>query len=92
LICYKQVRLTTINGALIEEFFGRKGLFESTQAEKVPIFGIDDTTGPVTLLAIVETLEFNDNGNANDNNGTVSRQYSYSTYNDSVPVPTTFEP
>lgn len=84
-ICYRQVRLTTINGSLNEAVLGRKGLFESIAAEKVAIFGIDDTAGPVTLLAIVETQERN-------GNNSVVRQYSYSTYNDSVPVETAFEP
>jgi len=85
-ICYRQVRLTDISPTLTEgALFSRKGLFESVQAEKVPIFGVDDEGGPVTLLAIVETLEFNAAGN-------LVRQYSYSTYNDSKPVPTAFQP
>jgi hypothetical protein len=84
-ICYRQVRLTEINRSLTEAVLGRKGLFESGPAQQVPIFGIDDPAGPVTLLAIVETLERNAGGN-------VIRQYSYSTYNDSRPVPTKFEP
>src|SRR5262249_47754971 len=37
--------------------YGRKGVFASAPAEKVGIFGIQDETGPTTLLGLGETLE-----------------------------------
>jgi len=66
---------------------GRKGLFQSTEAQKVPILGIYDTAGPVTLLGLVETDEF-----TSPDGATLARGYIYSTYNDSTPVPTLFAP
>jgi len=65
---------------------GRKGLVESTGAVKIPIAGILDNPGQVTLLGIVETNEFNI-----PHDGIV-RGYSTSLYNDSTPVPTAFRP
>jgi hypothetical protein len=95
-ICWEEVPLSTINRALTQSGMGsRKGVVVSTTTEKV-VFGteaaddaqlaqIADTPGPVTLLGIVETLEL-----ASDNSA--ARAYSYSLYNDSVPVFTTFFP
>jgi hypothetical protein len=79
-VCWTQVRLTDIDPNL-DEFFGQKGLIESTEAEKAPIFGIGDTAGPVTLLGLVETVEL-------DKNGADQRQYSYSLLNDGRPIST----
>ena len=84
-ICWTQVRLTDIDTNL-DEFFGSKGLLETTQAEKQPIFGIADTPGDVTLLGIVETRELN------RNTGRPIREYSYPLFNDGLPIPTTFVP
>ena len=86
-ICWEEVRITSINSNLTEAFMlGRKGLVESAGAFKLPIAGIVDAAGPVTLLGIVETNEFNV---PHDN---VVRGYMYSLYNDSTPVPTFFTP
>jgi len=86
-ICWEEVRITAINTNLTEAFMlGRKGLVESGGAFKIPIAGIADTPGPVTLLGIVETNEFNI---PHDN---VVRGDMYSLYNDSTPVPTAFRP
>jgi hypothetical protein len=82
--CWEEVRLAAIDQALTETFMGRKGLVESTEAEKVPILGIFDVAGPVTLLGLIETNEFSTTGPA--------RGYIYSMYNDSRPVPTAFSP
>ena len=79
-VCWSQVRLTDIDPNL-DEFFGQKGLIESTEAEKAPIFGISDTAGPVTLLGLVETIEL-------DSGGADQRQYSYSLLNDGRPIST----
>jgi hypothetical protein len=83
-----------------------KGIVVSGQATKEAPFGLaegdaeaqeaqaSDTTGPVTLLGIVDTLEFafaGPVGGPFTPDGVV-RAYSYSLYNDSVPVYTTFYP
>src|SRR5215475_10950360 len=85
-ICWEEVKIVNINSNLTEAFMGRKGLVESTGAFKIPIAGILDNPGPVTLLGLVETIEFNI---PHDN---VVRGYMYSLYNDSTPVPTAFRP
>jgi hypothetical protein len=82
-ICWAELRLTQINGALTEGIVGRKGLFESTEAVQKSVFDITQPPVPVTLLAIIETKE---------RTPTARREYSYSTYNDSVPVVTAFQP
>jgi hypothetical protein len=81
-VCWGQSRLRDIDDQL-HAFFGRKGLVESTRAHKVAYGGVDDTTGDVTLIGIVTTVElaFYD-----------QQEYSYSLYHDSEPVPTAFEP
>jgi hypothetical protein len=86
LICWEEVKIVNINSNLTEAFMGRKGLVESAGAFKIPIAGILDNAGPVTLLGLVETIEFNI---PHDN---VVRGYMYSLYNDSTPVPTAFRP
>jgi hypothetical protein len=83
-ICWSEVRLKHID-ANLSEFFGKKGFFESTEAEKVPIFQVDDQPGPVTLIGIVETKELNKRGE-------VLREWAYSLFNDAVGVNTVFQP
>ncbi|HME98417.1 MAG TPA: hypothetical protein VKK06_00990 [Terriglobia bacterium] len=85
-ICWEDVKIVNINSNLTETFMGRKGLVESTGAFKIPIAGILDNPGPVTLLGLVGTIEFNI---PHDN---VVRGYMYSLYDDSTPVPTAFRP
>jgi hypothetical protein len=87
--CWTEVPLRAIDLNLVETFMGRKGLVQSTEAEKVPIFGINDAAGPVTLLGLIDTREFTllPSGAVN-----LTRGYIYSTYNDSRPVPTSFVP
>jgi len=78
-ICWGEKQLSTqIDANLTGTGMGsRKGVFIAGPAEKVPIFGIQDTAGPVTLLGLVETLE----------GPTASeRQYIYGVFNDSAPV------
>jgi hypothetical protein len=92
-ICWTEVALTSagdpvafIDDNLDELGMGsRKGSFLSDPAEKVAIFGVTDIAGPVTLLGIVETQEFTAAGG-------LDREYSYSMYNDSIPVGTRFQP
>jgi hypothetical protein len=66
--------------------FGPKGLVQSTKAEKQAVVGISDTPGPVTLLGLVITREFDATGT------TILRHFAYPLLNDSVPVTTTFVP
>jgi hypothetical protein len=82
--CWTEIPIRFISPGL-DESFGFKGLVESDPAVKVPIFGISDTAGPVTLLGIVETLE-------RTVTGTFLREYSYSLNNDGTPVKTRFVP
>ena len=83
-ICWTEKRLTEIDQNLTGALMGsRKGVFITDPAEKVPIGGILDTFGPVTLLGIVQTLE---------GPTLTERQYSYGVFNDSVPIPTVFVP
>jgi len=70
-----------INAGLTEESFGRKGLCLSGRAEKFESPFSEDE-GPVTLLALVETREYDGQ----------FRLTAHSCYNDSKPVPTTFYP
>src|SRR5262245_18713488 len=82
--CWAEFNLFNIDLNLNEVFMGRKGLVESVNAVKVPIFGVDDKAGPVTLLGVIDTEEFS---------GSVSRRlYMYSLYNDGEAVATTFDP
>jgi hypothetical protein len=56
-ICWEEIPITSINPDLTTTLMGRKGVFVSDQAHKVGIFGIQDETGPTTLLGLGETLE-----------------------------------
>ncbi len=80
--CWEEKRLTDINATLTTQRMGRKGLVTSTSAQQQLDFF---TTVPVTLLGLVETMEF-------DTFTFEVRDYSYLLYNDSNPVPTTFVP
>jgi hypothetical protein len=90
-ICWTQVGLSRtlngippINSSLTETSMGsRKGLCLSKAAEQLASpFGNSTDVGPVTLLALVETIEYDGQ----------MRLTAHSCYNDSVPVPTTFYP
>ena len=87
--CWNEVGLTAIDPNLVETFMGRKGLVQSAEAEKVPIFGINDIAGPVTVLGLIDTREFT---LLPSGAPTLTRGYIYSLYNDSRPVPTSFVP
>jgi hypothetical protein len=84
-ICWGERQLSTqIDPNLTQPGMGsRKGVFITDAAEKVPIFGIADIGGPVTLLGLVETLE---------GPTATERQYTYGVFNDSVPVTAVFRP
>jgi hypothetical protein len=56
--CWTQVSFTWIDPNLTQTLMGtRNGLLVSSQAVKLPSFGIFDAAGPVTLLGLVETSE-----------------------------------
>jgi hypothetical protein len=78
-VCWSETALSKIDSNL-NEFFGRTALLESTEAEKIPIFGITDISGPVTLLGLIETTEHS------------AAEYAYGLFNDGRSVPTIFEP
>ena len=85
-VCWTEQRIdTAISSNLRTNVMGRKGVVISGPAEKIQWAGIDDDAGPVTLLGLLETSE-----------GTPTawpaRTYFTSVSNDSVPVPTEFEP
>jgi len=67
---------------------GRKGVFVSAPATKVGIFGIQDETGPTTLLGLAETLE----GGVFPPVAPWPRASFSNLFNSSVPVPTRFLP
>jgi hypothetical protein len=83
-VCWTSVRLRDIDPEL-NTFFGRKGVVESAAAVKEPFLGIDDRSGPVTLIGIVTTIEM-DPPSGDDH------EYSYSLFHDGKPVATAFEP
>ena len=87
-ICWEEIPITTINGALTTTFMGRKGVFVSDQAEKVQHAGISDASGPVTLLGLAEFLE----GGFFPPTASWPRASFTGLFNSSVPVPTRFLP
>jgi hypothetical protein len=89
-ICWSQEEVTDLDDNL-DEFFGSKALLESTEAEKVAIFGVDDIAGPVTLIGIVETIEGGSNLDF-DNRLSIKASYAYGMFNDGRGVDTSFEP
>jgi hypothetical protein len=80
--CYGQFQLSKLDPNLTKQQMGfRKGGFQSDQAFKSPIGGINDTARPVTLLGLVQTFEGADL--------TVSeRTYIYEPFNNGVLEPT----
>jgi hypothetical protein len=81
-VCWTRVRLTDINPDLIIANMGRKGLVESTAVVQGSV-----QTGfrSVTLVGLVQTDE-------RTGADIIERDWIYSLYNDSCPVPTTFTP
>jgi hypothetical protein len=82
-ICWTEIALTDIDANLTSAFMGRKGEFVSSHAEKSPIFGIADDSGPATLFGLFETTE---------GPPAFLRAYYNNLFNDSVPTPTKFRP
>jgi hypothetical protein len=89
-ICWSQEEITDLDDNL-DEFFGDKALLESTEAEKVAIFGVDDTDGPVTLIGLVETIEGGSSLDF-DRSNSIKSSYAYGMFNDGRGVETEFEP
>jgi hypothetical protein len=85
-VCWTEERIdVSIDPALITAVMGRKGVVISGPATKIQWAGIDDDARPVTLLGLIETTE-------GPTAGSAARSYFTSVSNDSVPVPTEFEP
>jgi hypothetical protein len=83
-ICWEEVAIEAINPALTTTLMGRKGVFVSAPATKVGIFGVQDETGPTTLLGLSEVRE--------GSPAAPTRAYFSNLFNSSVPVPTRFRP
>jgi len=81
--CWEEQSLSALG---LDSSFGIKGLVESTRAVKVPIFGISDKAGPVTLLGLVLTREFDPVTSG------LLRHYAYELKNDGTPRVTAFVP
>jgi hypothetical protein len=94
LICWREVQLSTeIDANLTVPGMGsRKGVVISGPAEKVPIAGIADTAGPVTLLGLVDTVEGPNATASCGSTASCDRAYIYGVFNDGNPVPTVFVP
>lgn len=84
-ICWGEFQLSVDPNLTQQQMATRKGAVASDQAVKVPLFGISDTAGPVTLLGLVQT----DEGPAA---GSIARSYIFNMFNNSVPIPTHFVP
>jgi hypothetical protein len=88
-ICWGEFPITALAGGdLTTTLMGREGVFASTNASKVGIFGITDETGPTTLLGLSETLE----GGVFPPVAPWPRTSFTGLFNSSVPVPTRFLP
>jgi hypothetical protein len=88
-ICWGEFPLSTLAGGdLTTALMGRKGVFVSGQATKVGLFGIQDETGPTSLLGLVETFE----GGVFPPVGPWPRASFTGLFNSSVPSPTHFLP
>jgi hypothetical protein len=85
-ICWSKEELSKFDENLNTSSFGNKALVESTEAEKVAIFGVDDTAGPVTLIGVVLTREFREDDDH------ISSSYIYGLFNDGRGMTTSFEP
>jgi hypothetical protein len=75
----------TFSGMGLDNTFGTKGLVESTRAVKVAFVG-GDKTGPVTLLGLVLTREYDPVTSG------LLRHYAYELKNDGTPRVTAFVP
>jgi hypothetical protein len=88
-ICWGEFPITALAGGdLTTTLMGREGVFASTNAGKVGIFGIQDETGPTTLLGLAETLE----GGVFPPVAPWPRTSFTGLFNSSVPAPTHFLP
>jgi hypothetical protein len=83
-ICWEEVAIEAINPDLTTTLMGRKGVFVSAPATKVSIFGVQDDTGPTTLLGLSEVRE--------GDPAAPTRAYFANLFNSSRPVPTKFVP
>jgi hypothetical protein len=81
-VCWDQVQLSTIDPNLTQAFMGtRKGLVIAGPARKIQSGAPGDSTGPVTLIGLVETIE----GTAA--NSFQERKYNFNMSSNGVPIP-----
>ena len=101
-ICWQEIPLSSIDPGLVRQNMSRKGFFYSVDALKVPQFGVQDISGQVTLLGLVDTVECQGNPAGTcaplitpvtaSNNPSIVNNYMYRAYDDSQPVPTLYVP
>lgn len=81
-VCWDQVQLSTISPNLTQAFMGTlKGLVIAGPARKIQSGAPGDSTGPVTLIGLVETIE----GTAA--NSFQERKYNFNMNSNGVPIP-----
>jgi len=100
--CFEEITVSGIDPFLVRENLSRKGFFYSLDAYKIPTYANDPFTGPVTQLGLIDTTECPSNTTGScapytipvtsTANPTVTNHYMYRTDDDSVGVPTVFQP
>jgi len=102
-VCWVEEPISAIDPYLVRENLTRKGFFYSVDAFKVGVVA-NDSTGPVTQLGVIDTVECPANAATTgtcaplsvpvtaSNNPAITNHYMYRTDDDSVPVPTTYVP
>jgi len=102
-VCWVEEPVSSIDPYLVRENLTRKGFFYSVDAFKVGLVA-NDTTGTVTQLGLIDTVECPANAATTgtcapltvpvtaSNNPSITNHYMYRTDDDSVGVPTTYVP
>jgi hypothetical protein len=97
--CWTETPVSSIDANLTRDFMSRKGFFVSLDANKVAAEGVADATGPVTMLGLIDTIECQGSTSCTEtvpvtatNNPGVVNHGMYRTFDDSIPVPTTYHP
>jgi hypothetical protein len=88
-VCWEQVPLSALGGASLTQAFQgtRKGIVIAGPAQKVRDRNAPgDTSGPVTLIGLVETVE------GTPANGFLERKYNFNINTNGIPLPIAFVP
>ena len=100
-VCWADIPLESIDPSLVRAIMGRQGFFNSGAATKVASEGIADSTGPVTLVGVIDTVECTAPTATSCSTGVpvpsgddagITNHYVIQMGDDSVPVPTTYVP